>query len=56
MDIETLKNFIVIAESDSISQAARKLYVAQSALSNRLKALEKSAGRGSSKEITTTSA
>lgn len=44
MDIETLKNFIVIAESDSISQAARKLYVAQSALSNRLKALEKECG------------
>lgn len=44
MDIETLKNFIVIAESGSISQAARKLYVAQSALSNRLKALEKECG------------
>lgn len=44
MDIETLKNFIVIAESDSISQAARKLYVAQSALSNKLKALEKECG------------
>lgn len=44
MDIGVLRNFIVIAESDSISQAARKLYVAQSALSNRLKALENECG------------
>ena len=44
MDINTLKNFIVLAESESVSQAARKLYMAQSALSNRLRALEKECG------------
>lgn len=44
MDTEMLKNFIILAESDSISQAARKLFMAQSALSNRLKALEKECG------------
>lgn len=44
MDTETLRSFIVLAESESISQAARKLYIAQSALSNRLKALEKECG------------
>lgn len=41
MDIEALRHFIVLAESESVSQAARKLYVAQSALSKQLKALEK---------------
>ena len=44
MDIEILKNFIILAESRSISEAARKLFIAQSALSNRLKALEKECG------------
>lgn len=44
MDTEILKSFIVLAESDSVSHAARKLYIAQSALSNRLKALEKECG------------
>ncbi len=44
MDTEILKSFVVLAESDSVSQAARKLYIAQSALSNRLKALEKECG------------
>lgn len=44
MDTELLKNFVVLAESGSISEAARKLYIAQSALSNRLKALEKECG------------
>ena len=44
MDINNLKNFIVLAESESVSQAARKLYMAQSALSNRLRALEKECG------------
>lgn len=44
MDTEILKSFIVLAESESVSQAARKLYIAQSALSNRLKALEKECG------------
>ena len=44
MDTEILKSFIVLAESDSVSQASRKLYIAQSALSNRLKALEKECG------------
>lgn len=43
-DTEILKSFIVMAESESISQAARKMYIAQSALSNRLKALEKECG------------
>ena len=41
MDVESLKSFIVLAESRSVSQAAKKLFIAQSALSNRLKALEK---------------
>lgn len=44
MDTEILKSFIVLTESDSVSHAARKLYIAQSALSNRLKALEKECG------------
>ena len=44
MDTEILKNFIILAESRSISEAARKLFIAQSALSNRLKALEKECG------------
>ena len=44
MDTEILRSFITLAESESISQAARKLYIAQSALSNRLKALEKECG------------
>ena len=44
MDIDTLRSYIVIAESDSVSQAARRLYVAQSALSKKLKALEEECG------------
>ena len=44
MDIEALRHFLVLAESESVSQAARKLYMAQSALSKQLKALEKECG------------
>lgn len=44
MDIETLKQFVVLAESESVSQAARRLFVAQSALSKKLKALEAECG------------
>ena len=44
MDVGTLRSFIVMAESESVSQAARKLYVAQSALSKKLKALETECG------------
>ena len=44
MDIEALRHFLVLSESESVSQAARKLYMAQSALSKQLKALEKECG------------
>lgn len=41
MDTKTLKNFIEIADSGSLTAASKKLFVAQPALSNQLKALEK---------------
>lgn len=44
MQIEQLREFLVLADSESISHAARRLFVAQSALSTRLKALERELG------------
>ena len=44
MQLEHLKNFLVIADSESISHAARRLFLAQSALSAQLKALEREFG------------
>lgn len=44
MNIEHMKNFLIMADSESISHASRRLFIAQSALSNQLKALEKEVG------------
>lgn len=44
MNIEHMKNFLIMADSDSISHASRRLFIAQSALSNQLKMLEKEVG------------
>ena len=44
MNIEHMKNFLIMADSDSISHASRRLFIAQSALSNQLKTLEKEVG------------
>lgn len=44
MDIKILKNFIEIADSGSLTAASKKLFVAQPALSNQLKTLEKELG------------
>lgn len=41
MDIKYLRNFIEIVECGSISEASRKLFIAQPALSNQVKNLEK---------------
>lgn len=44
MDIDSLNYFINVAECLSFAQAAKRLYVSQSALSNRIAALEKEIG------------
>lgn len=44
MDNKWLQNFIEIVESGSLSAAAKKVYIAQPALSNQLKTLEKELG------------
>lgn len=44
MDIKQLTYFIEIAESKTITEAAKKLHIAQPALSQSLKALEESVG------------
>ena len=44
MDIDTLNYFINVAECLSFAQAAKRLYVSQSSLSNRIAALEKELG------------
>ena len=44
MNTSFLKNFITVAEEQSISAAARKAHIAQSALSLQLKALEDDTG------------
>ncbi len=41
MDIKILRNFIEIVDSGSLTAASKKLFTAQPALSNQLKALEK---------------
>ncbi len=41
MDIKVLRNFVEIVDSGSLTAASKKLFVAQPALSNQLKALEK---------------
>ncbi|MBQ3075360.1 MAG: LysR family transcriptional regulator, partial [Clostridia bacterium] len=41
MDIKTLRNFVEIVDSGSLTAASKKLFIAQPALSNQLKALEK---------------
>lgn len=40
MDIKILKNFVEIVDSGSLTAASKKLFIAQPALSNQLKALE----------------
>lgn len=44
MDIKYLRNYIEIVDSGSITAAAKKLFIAQPALSNQLKGLEKELG------------
>ena len=44
MDIKIFKNFVEIVESGSLTAASKKLFIAQPALSNQLKALEKEMG------------
>ncbi len=44
MNTEHIKNFMIMADSDSISHASRRLFIAQSALSNQLKSIEKEVG------------
>ena len=44
MNIEYYRNFIAIVETGSISAAAKRVAVAQPALSNQLKALQKKFG------------
>ena len=44
MDTKLLRNFIAIVEQGSMTAAAKKLYVAQPALSNQLRVLEKELG------------
>ncbi len=41
MDIKTLRNFVEIVDAGSLTAASRTLFIAQPALSNQLKALEK---------------
>ncbi|MCQ2536925.1 MAG: LysR family transcriptional regulator [Lachnospiraceae bacterium] len=44
MNIDALRNFIVIAEEENITTASRKLHIAQPPLSRQLKALEEDLG------------
>lgn len=44
MDIEYYRNFIAIVEAGSISAAAKQIAIAQPALSNQLKVLQKRFG------------
>ncbi len=44
MDIKLLRNFIEVVESGSMTAASKKLFIAQPALSNQLKSLEKELG------------
>ena len=45
MDIEYYRNFIAIVEAGSISAAAKQIAIAQPALSNQLKVLQKRFGK-----------
>ncbi len=44
MDIKVLKNFVEIVDSGSLTAASKKLFIAQPALSNQLKTLEREMG------------
>ena len=44
MDIKLLRNFVEIVDSGSLTAASKKLFIAQPALSNQLKVLEKEMG------------
>jgi len=44
MDLKILRNFVEIVDSGSLTAASKKLFIAQPALSNQLKALEKELG------------
>ncbi len=41
MDREKLTDFVVLSDTMNFSEAAERLYLSQSALSKRIKALEK---------------
>jgi molybdate transport repressor ModE-like protein len=44
MDLRQLRNFVAVAEQGNISQAAKEIYLTQSALSRQIKALEDEVG------------
>lgn len=44
MDVKVLRNFVEIVDSGSLTAASKKLFIAQSALSNQLKVLERELG------------
>lgn len=44
MDIETLKTFLVLAETKNFTRAANQIFVAQSTITNRISELEKELG------------
>ena len=50
MKLQALEYFIALAESRSINEAARRLYVAQPSLTKALQHLEKELGRTLTKE------
>lgn len=45
MDLRQLSNFVAVAEQGNISQAAKKIFLTQSALSRQIKALEDEVGQ-----------
>ena len=44
MNLQYFYNFVIIVEEGSLTAAARKLNIAQPALSNQIKAMEKKSG------------
>uniref|UniRef100_UPI00117DA869 helix-turn-helix domain-containing protein n=1 Tax=Streptomyces sp. NRRL B-24572 TaxID=1962156 RepID=UPI00117DA869 len=44
MELRVLRYFLAVAEAESVTAAARKVYVAQPSLSRQLGALEKDLG------------
>lgn len=44
MNLRTLEQFIVVAEEKTILHASKKLYITQSALSRKMKSLEREIG------------